>query len=173
MTRSEQILDTYVSLLVDGGVRQATIEAVARKSGLSKPGLLHHFPSRAALDDALIGRLREFVAADVAAMAEATDGAVHYYLASSLEVGSDLERGVVAVTRLGQAGNAQARAALRDARDAWFDLLLAQLGNPVMARLALLAGDGVAYQADITEPGAAPYVDNADVEEIAAAFVAR
>ncbi|WP_291277829.1 TetR/AcrR family transcriptional regulator [Galactobacter sp.] len=173
MSRSEQILDTYVSLLVDGGVRQATIEAVARKSGLSKPGLLHHFPSRAALDTALISRLRVLVKLDVAAMAAAPDGAVHYYLASSLEVGSDLERAVVAVTRLGQAGNANARAELRAARDEWFDLLLAQLGNPVMARLALLAGDGVAYQADITEPGSAPYVDEADVEEIAEAFVSR
>lgn len=170
-SRSEQILDTYVQLLVDQGVRQATIEAVAKRCGLSKPGLLHHFRSRSALDEGLIQRLREMVDADVETMASAPDGAVHYYLASSLEVDSPLERAVVAVTRLGQAGNAGARAELRRARDAWFDLILAQVGDPTRARLMLLAGDGIAYQADITEPGGEPYVDRADIEAIATSVV--
>lgn len=173
MSRSEQILDTYVAMLVDGGVKHATIEALARRCGLSKPGLLHHFHSRSELDSGLIARLRELVAADVAAMASAPDGAVHYYLASSLEVESDLERAVVAVTRLGQAGNAEARTELRAARDAWYEILVAQLKDPVLARLAILAGDGVAYQADITEPGEAPYVSEPDIEAIASALTGR
>jgi hypothetical protein len=90
-----------------------------------------------------------------------------------VEVESDLERAVVAVTRLGQAGNAEARAELRAARDAWYEILLRQLEDPVLARLAILAGDGVAYQEDITEPGESPYVGESDIEAIATALTGR
>lgn len=148
--KPNQIVDTYVSLLVDSGIREATIGAVARKSGLSKAGLLHHFPSRAALDAGLLVRLRELVDQDLGRMRRAEKGPAHYYLRSSFEAESALERTVVAATRLSQTGNAEAGAALRWARDRWYGLLVDELGDPLVARFVLLAGDGVSYHTDIS-----------------------
>ncbi len=149
-TKQEIILDAYVALLYEHGAREATIDATAKRSGLSKAGLLHHFRSRQALDTELVRRLNELIDADVAAMLADPAQAVHYYFASSLEEDSPLERMVVAATRLAQRGNDQASAALRRGRDLWFQVLNDSLGDPVLAKLALLAGDGVSYHLDIS-----------------------
>ncbi|MFJ2619807.1 TetR/AcrR family transcriptional regulator [Glutamicibacter sp. NPDC087344] len=149
-TKQEIILDAYVALLYEHGAREATIDATAKRSGLSKAGLLHHFRSRQALDTELVRRLNELIDADVAAMLADPAQAVHYYFASSLEEDSPLERIVVAATRLAQRGNDQASAALRRGRDLWFQVLNDSLGDPVLAKLALLAGDGVSYHLDIS-----------------------
>lgn len=149
-TKQEIILEAYVGLLYDHGTREATIDATAKRSGLSKAGLLHHFPSRQALDTELVRRLNELIDADVAAMRADLSQAVHYYFTSSMEEESPLERMVVASTRLAQRGNADASAALRRGRDLWFQVLNEALGDPVLAKLALLAGDGVSYHLDIS-----------------------
>jgi AcrR family transcriptional regulator len=165
-TKPDQIIDTYVDLLVSSGVRQATIEAVARRSGLSKAGLLHHYRSRGELDDALIARLRELVLEDVELMRGAEEGAAHYYLASSLNAESELERLVAAATRLAQAGNRAAGETLRWARDLWNETLEDELGDPVLARLIMLAGDGVSYHYDIADADQPPFVTEQDVAAI-------
>ena len=45
--------------MVEGGVAGMTLEAVAREAGVSKGGLLYHFPSKEALISGMIGRLIE------------------------------------------------------------------------------------------------------------------
>ncbi|MBG9329474.1 TetR/AcrR family transcriptional regulator [Corynebacterium belfantii] len=150
--KADQILQGYVSLLVSYGEKQATLDAVAREVGLSKAGLLHHFHSRAALNAGLVDYLRALVREDVEAMKSAAEGAAHYYLASSFESDSPLERAVVAVTRLWQGGNEEAGRLLREARDLWFDALVDDLGDPFIARFVMLAGDGVSYHMDIAKP---------------------
>ncbi|WP_290655227.1 TetR/AcrR family transcriptional regulator [Kocuria sp.] len=168
--KPRRIIDTYVNLLVDSGVRQATIEAVARRCGLSKAGLLHHYPSRAALDAALLERLRSLVEEDVTVMREAPGGAVRYYLASSLDAESDLERIVVAATRLAQADHSPAGELLRWARDLWYDVLVEQLGDPLLARFVLLAGDGVSYHTDISTPNEQPFITADDIDSFTRVF---
>src|SRR5699024_7279106 len=76
--------------------------------------------------------------------------AVSYYLTSSMYYGSELEQLVVAVNRLGQSGNSEATETLRWARESWYDVMLEALGDPTLAKLALLAGDGISYHLDIT-----------------------
>lgn len=44
-----QLLDVAGQLLMDEGVKGLTLDAVAKRSGVSKGGLLHHFPNRQAL----------------------------------------------------------------------------------------------------------------------------
>lgn len=149
-TKQEIILEAYVGLLYDHGTREATIDATAKRSGLSKAGLLHHFRSRKALDTELVRRLNELIDADVEAMRADLSQAVHYYFASSMEEESPLERMVVAATRLAKSGNDDAAVALRRGRDLWFQVLNEALGDPVLAKLALLAGDGVSYHLDIS-----------------------
>ena len=51
----EDILDTIAGLVIEHG-DFPTLAEVARASGLSKPGVLHHFPSRAAMAEALVAR---------------------------------------------------------------------------------------------------------------------
>ncbi|GAB1580840.1 TetR/AcrR family transcriptional regulator [Phyllobacterium phragmitis] len=46
----DQILDSAEEILVSRGVSGLTLEAVARQAGISKGGLLHHFPSKSALE---------------------------------------------------------------------------------------------------------------------------
>ncbi len=54
-----QILDAVEAVVVEQGVGKLTLELVARHAGLSKSGLLHHFPSKELLIDALVARTVE------------------------------------------------------------------------------------------------------------------
>ncbi len=56
MTR-EAILRAADRVVVEGGVSGMSLEAVAREAGVSKGGLLYHFPSKEALISGMIGRL--------------------------------------------------------------------------------------------------------------------
>lgn len=165
-TKQDAIIDAYVALLAEHGAREATIDATARRSGLSKAGLLHYFPSRQALDAELVLRLRGLIEQDVAAMAAHPDRAVHYYLASSLEQDSALERMVVAATRLAQRGHEDAGRVLRFGRDQWYGVLLDALGDPALARLALLAGDGLSYHQDIGRQADDTFLNDATLDEL-------
>jgi len=71
--------------------------------------------------------------------------AVDYYLSSSFHYSSLLEQLAIAVNRLGQSGSTRATKALREARDAWYVILVEALDDPVLAKLVLLAGDGISY----------------------------
>lgn len=52
-----RLLDCAAQLIVDQGLSALTLEGVAREAGVSKGGLLHHYPGK----DALIGGLFEQV----------------------------------------------------------------------------------------------------------------
>ena len=67
----EAVLDAFESLLIEVGERAATLDAVARRAGVSKGGLLYHFPNKEALIAVLLDRLDELAAADAEAMAAA------------------------------------------------------------------------------------------------------
>src|SRR3712207_1668575 len=55
----EGILQAADRVVVEEGVAGMTLEAVAREAGVSKGGLLYHFPSKEALISGMIGRLIE------------------------------------------------------------------------------------------------------------------
>lgn len=55
----DRILDALEKLLLVNGVAQVTLEAVAAQAGVSKGGLLYHFPSKEALLAAMVRRLGE------------------------------------------------------------------------------------------------------------------
>src|SRR5699024_3893689 len=148
--KKHKILTAYTGLLNQHGLKGSSLDALAQLVGLSKAGLLHHFRSRAALDAALIQRLRELIRQDLELMSADLSSAVSYYFTSSMDYGSELEQLVVAVSRLGRAGNSEATETLRWARDSWYEVMLEALGDPTLAKLALLAGDGISYHLGIT-----------------------
>lgn len=51
----EGILDRAAALFAQHGFEQTSLQAVADAVGLSKAGLLHHFPSKHALHEAVLG----------------------------------------------------------------------------------------------------------------------
>lgn len=53
----DRLLDAVERLLVKGGVDAVRLDAVAAEAGVSKGGLLHHFPSKRALVSGVVQRL--------------------------------------------------------------------------------------------------------------------
>jgi AcrR family transcriptional regulator len=56
-TVRDRLLDAVERLLVKGGVDAVRLDAVAAEAGVSKGGLLHHFPSKRALVEGMVQRL--------------------------------------------------------------------------------------------------------------------
>ncbi len=67
----EDILDAATQLFGEVGYRTASLREVASRVGISHPGLLHHFPSKAALLEAVLARRDEVDEALFAADLEA------------------------------------------------------------------------------------------------------
>ncbi|GAA1960243.1 TetR/AcrR family transcriptional regulator [Agromyces allii] len=147
-----RVLTAYTDLLVERGIRDATLESVARRAGLSKSGALHHFSSVSALRSALFVELRAQARRDAEMMRSTPEGAVRYYLTSSLDRDSELERLFDAAYRIAQTGDEGALEVLRACRDDWFEVLVAATNDPGLARLVLFAGDGMNYNALMSRP---------------------
>src|SRR5262245_30122436 len=61
------ILEAAERVIVQSGVEKATIDEVAREAGVSKGGVLHHFPSKEAIIVGLVTMLVAKFEDDVAA----------------------------------------------------------------------------------------------------------
>jgi AcrR family transcriptional regulator len=68
----DRILNAVLALAKRSGVAHLSLDAIARQAGVSKGGLLYHFPTKIELMRALV---RHFVAATEHAIAEAEAGA--------------------------------------------------------------------------------------------------
>lgn len=71
MAELDRLLDAAEEVIQREGLGHLRLEAVARRAGLSKGGLLHHFPSKDALVDALVARRAAEWRAEVEAAIEA------------------------------------------------------------------------------------------------------
>jgi len=141
----DRLLDAFEMLLVTGGSRAATLDAVAAEADVSKGGLLYHFHSRDELVEGMLARLREQGAADAEAMRAAPHGPVEFYLETSVSSGSDFDRALVAAARIAQENDQRASAAMADLRDGWFAILREHLGDEALARTIQLIGDGLYF----------------------------
>jgi len=165
----ESVLDAFEAILVDDGERSATLEATARGAGVSKGGLLYHFGSKEALETGLIERLDALVAADIAAIIGAEEGAIAYFLRSSVMQNDPLDRALIATSRLAQGGNAAASAALRDVRERWADALRPHTKDDAALNLVMLVSDGLYFNnalAGGSIPGPVP--EGADMDALIA-----
>ncbi|MBA4390925.1 MAG: TetR/AcrR family transcriptional regulator [Syntrophus sp. (in: bacteria)] len=52
----DAIIDAAEAVVIEAGASHMTLDAVAAKAGISKGGLLHHFPTKVALLEAMIKR---------------------------------------------------------------------------------------------------------------------
>ena len=165
----EAVLDAFESLLIEEGERAATLDAVARRAGVSKGGLLYHFPTKEAMVSVLLERLDRLLAADLAAMAGAPEGAAAYFIQSSVWAETALDRVFVAATRLAEVAHQETLQRIAAAQANWLDLLAADVG-PAMAKAVLYMGDGLYFNAMLARGpgGPLPGVEG-DVESLLAA----
>ena len=165
----EAVLDAFESLLIEVGERAATLDAVARRAGVSKGGLLYHFPNKEAMISALLERMDVLVALDLGAMAKAPEGAAVYFIRSSLWADTPLDRVFVAATRLAEVAHAETLHRFAAVQSGWLELLAADVGA-AMAKAVLYMGDGLYFNAMLASgPGASPPGMSADVDSLLAA----
>jgi AcrR family transcriptional regulator len=124
--------------------RLPSLDQLARETGLSKGGVTHHLPTRAALVHALIMAVVDET--DRALEAAARDGQV---VATWLALSSATVVGGTSITALARVA-LDAREQLGDMADAiaaaaerWEGLLAAELGSAEKARIVRLVGDGL------------------------------
>jgi AcrR family transcriptional regulator len=142
-----KLLDAFVTILLEQGERAATLDAVAASAGVSKGGLLYHFPSKDALVEGLADHVEELAAADADLMREASEGPAAYYIRTSVYADTPLDRAIIATTRLSQNAIPRARRALQQIHRGWMDVLVDEITDPATARAVMLMGDGLYYNA--------------------------
>lgn len=147
MSAKDKILTAYETILINQGEKAATMDAVARTAGVSKGGLLYHFPSKEAMAAGLIARFNKLADQDYELMKQAPQGPSAYYIDSSVYEDTDFDRCLVAVSRLAQESNVAASLALRESQAKVTQLVLAEVGNAETARAIILLADGMYYNA--------------------------
>lgn len=165
----DAVLDAFEELLIGVGERAATLDAVAKRAGVSKGGLLYHFPNKEALITAMLERLDALAGEDIALMAAAPEGAANFFIRTSLWSGSPMDRSFLAASRLAEVAHVEARQRFAAIQQQWLDLIAADIGS-AMAKAVLYMGDGL-YLNAMWEGGPASSPDGRqrDVEVLLAA----
>lgn len=143
----EKSLNAFVKLVLEQGEKAATLDAVAGAAGISKGGLMYHFPNKEALVAGLMGFVEDLADEDVRRMREHPEGPAVYHLRTSTFHDTPLDRAVVATMRLSQGSNAVAQKTLERIRRSWLDALNEQIADPAVAEAVLLMGDGLYFAA--------------------------
>jgi AcrR family transcriptional regulator len=160
-----RIVTAAEDVVLTEGVARLTLEKAAARAGVSKGGVLYHFPTRSALVAAMVARLtdgfdaalRRHHEAELAAWAEQPDGLIdrqrptgsyaRAYVAESfaLPEGADEERGerLGAAVLAAMASEPELLAPLQAAFARWQADLEADTGDPTRATIARLASDGL------------------------------
>lgn len=139
----QSILDHASRLAVAQG-EVPSLNALATAAGVSKGGLIHHFPSR----DALLAALAE---QSIAAVDTALEQAVgrgdllQTWLELSLpdQHGVALFQSLAAVFFAGRSDHSAIQVLVSEANQRWEVLLESELGSATAARAARLLGDGL------------------------------
>ena len=117
----------------------------------------------------ILERLDRLLAADVAAMATAPEGAAAYFIKSSVWADTPMDRVFVAATRLAEVAHGETLRRFAAGQASWLELLAADVG-PAMAKAVLCMGDGLYFNAMLARgPGGPPPEVEADVQSLLAA----
>jgi AcrR family transcriptional regulator len=143
----QAILVAANRIVLDQGVEHLTLEAAAREAGISKGGLLHHFPSKEALIAGMIQTYLERFTEDLTASAEKKNaGLAGSWTRAYLEVTfGDNQRtprmnaGLLAALATDPARLAPVQERFAD----WLALLDEDGVDPVVATIVRLVADGL------------------------------
>lgn len=147
MDQRERILEAMQDLTSSNGKLPSILE-IAHEVGLTKQGVLHYFPTRAALDAAVV--LRALAKVDAAMGEAAASGSPTgtYLRLSSPDAGDRAALMVLAAAFRGRASGLPPEVGQAIAR--WEALIAEELGDPVRAQVVRLVGDGLFGEALVT-----------------------
>ena len=142
-----QLLTAAAEEAVAKGLGAVTLEAVAKRAGVSKGGLLHHFPNRQVLMEGMYQSVLDRFGAKIESlMADDPDPAGRfsraYLLATTVEADDDLDNRIMAVASLAMSVESTLAGLWRD----WLDEKLKQSGEDIQSvtgHLVRLATDGL------------------------------
>ncbi|HLN05094.1 MAG TPA: TetR family transcriptional regulator [Acidimicrobiales bacterium] len=154
MTRAadtrERILFGAEEVVLREGVAHLTLEAAAAEAGISKGGVLYHFPSRAALVAAMVQRLSSLFDADLergGAFSGRPGAFTRAYLEATFgppgDAAASRERRLGAAVIAGVAADTELLEPLRERFAAWQHALVTDGLPPASASLVRLAADGL------------------------------
>ena len=156
-TARDGILDAAQRVAARDGTGHVTLDAVAREAGVSKGGVLYHFPGKDALIAGMLERLiAEFEAAIARLRVEYAGGPNPSLRAMIAACGAmcDIERPVAMAILAAGAQNPDLLAPLRASIGAHLEQLAAECGDPERAFLLCAAADGMMLHHIL---GIAPY----------------
>lgn len=145
----EKLLTAFEHLVLSEGERAATLDAVAARAGVSKGGLLYHFPHRQALVDAALARCEEMAREDLTRLTQSPRGAAREFLATSLYDDSPLDRSLMVAFRMVQSGEPGARETCERVAREWYRVVLEDVGDPMVATAVQCMGDGLYQRASM------------------------
>lgn len=151
----DRILDALEKLILDTGLADVTLEGVAAEAGVSKGGLLYHFPSKEALLIGLVHRLGERADAQVADAAAGGTSLTEWYLQlpdTSTAEELALYRSTIAALRSVDGKREDVQRAVTEVMRAWDEGLRTEIGDPVQAEIVRLVGDGIYLSALLDLP---------------------
>ncbi|MBY6540777.1 TetR/AcrR family transcriptional regulator [Rhodococcus sp. BP-349] len=155
----DRILDALESLLLGDGADKATLEAVASRAGVSKGGLLYHFPSKDAMVAALVRRLGERSDAQRIEAEAAGTSLAQFYLQPP-DASSDEEialyRSTLAALRSIDGRPGEVQQAVIEVMGMWDRALQREVTDPVQAEIVRLVGDGIYLAALLGLPHTPP-----------------
>lgn len=152
MSAREPILDSYERLLIEQGERAATLTAVAESAGVSKGGLLYHFPSKSTLVDGLIARVDAGLQHDLELMATGPREAIEHFVRSSFEETKG-RQSALALQALAQTGDVAVMRHALGTQEQWLNALTAHGIDPDVAKIIQLVGDGFYWEVALVETG--------------------
>lgn len=165
----DRILNALEQLLLESGPLHATLDAVAAAAGVSKGGLLYHFPSKDALLAAMVRRLGERADAQLDAAVAGGSSISQFYLQAIPPDSMDdypLFQSAVASLRSVDGQHDEIQQAVIDVMRAWDDGLRKEIDDPVLAEIVRLAGDGIFLAALLGLPQPDPALHRQVVERL-------
>jgi len=145
----DRLLNSAEQVAGRDGVGNLTLEAVARHAGVSKGGLLYHFPSKSALIIAVVQRLAErFDREQTRAVAGDSQSAGAFsraYLTIRAEPPDPQEEPIHTALLAAAGTDAQYLDPFRERFAAWQALLEADGIDPATATIIRLATDGLCF----------------------------
>jgi len=133
----QRILRALRDILARSGNASVTLEAVAVEAGVSKGGLLYHFPSKSEMYLGLLADVRDSVTADMADAVQRS-GAARGFLEYSEPTGQNADS---------EENDARAATLLADIFRAWEEPMRAAVADPVQAENIRLVGFGLYFAA--------------------------
>lgn len=150
-TTKRRILEAAQQVVLRDGVGHLTLEAAAHQAGLSKGGVLYHFPTRDALVAAMVARIIEQFEDDIAAYLPAPgtpdDGRpgafARAYVRATMQPISEGEERLGAALLAAAAAEPELMVPLQHAADGWQARLVDDGLDPTTATVVRMACDGL------------------------------